>query len=192
VDTVPFQVGQAVNVGSEIAIVIDPDPMLAVGQVSEARRGTLEVGQTADVRFIDGSTAVGEIDFVGLSAEKATRTYPVEARMKNADSAIGDGVTCEMSVKLAPVQATAVPRSALIFSDAGELGLRIVVDDIAHFQPVKVVEDGRELVWVSGFTAPVDVIVVGQDFVKEGDRVESRPATDAMGGQPAASAGPPA
>lgn len=182
IDTVPFQVGQAVNIGSEIAVIIDPDPMLAVGQVSEARRGMLQVGQEADVRFIDGSRTAGTIDFVGLSADKATRTYPVEARMDNADAGIGDGVTCEMSIRLSPVDAVAVPRSALIFSDAGELGVRVVEDDKAVFNPISIVEDGRELVWVSGIDQPTSVIVVGQDFVRDGDTVISAPASDAMGG----------
>lgn len=191
IDTVPLQMGQAVSVGSEIAVIIDPDPMLAVGQVSEARRGLLQVGQEADVRFIDGSRTTGTIDFVGLSADKATRTYPVEARMDNGDAGIGDGVTCEMSVRLDPVDAVAVPRSALIFSDAGELGVRVVEDDKAAFTRISIVEDGRELVWVSGIDQPTSVIVVGQDFVRDGDTVISAPASDAMGG-PSSNEVPPA
>ena len=36
-DTVPVQVGQAVQIGTEIANIVDPDPMLAVGR--SAKRG---------------------------------------------------------------------------------------------------------------------------------------------------------
>ena len=45
VDAVPVQVGQAVNDGTQIAEIINPDPMLAVGAVSEFRRGSLRLGQ---------------------------------------------------------------------------------------------------------------------------------------------------
>ncbi len=174
IDTVPLQVGQAVAIGSEIAEIIDPNPMLAVGQVSEARRNNLSVGQTADVRFIDGSRVTGTVDFVGLSANTATRTYPVEASMANADGRIADGVTCEMVVTLEPVEAAAVPRSALIFSDQGHLGVRVADNESrAQFLPVEIVDDGRELVWVTGIDQPTRVIVVGQDFVREGDLVEA-------------------
>jgi multidrug efflux system membrane fusion protein len=174
VDSVPFQVGQAVQAGSEIAVVVDPDPMLAVGQVSEARRNSLEKGQPVDVRFIDGSTVAGTVEFVGLSADKATRTYPVEAIMANADAAIADGVTCEMTVSLAPIEAAAIPRSALVFSDDGQLGVRVADSDSkAQFMPVGIVGDEREVVWVTGIDQPVRVIVVGQDFVKDGDLVEA-------------------
>jgi multidrug efflux system membrane fusion protein len=180
VDTVPVQIGQAVQVGAEIAEVVDPNPMLAVGAVSEARRGSLEAGQPTEVRFIDGRKVAGKVNFVGLSADKATRTYPVEATMDNADGVIADGVTCEMVVTLAPIEAASVPRSSLVFSDDGHLGIRIVDSESkAQFLPVDLVDDGRESVWVTGVKQPSRVIVVGQDFVKDGDPVEAVSAAEA-------------
>lgn len=181
VDTVPVQVGQAMQVGADVAEIIDPDPMLAVGAVSESRRTSLLVGQSAEVRFIDGSKVSGSVDFVGLSADKATRTYPVEAKIPNAAGTIADGVTCEMTVLLAPIDATPVPRSALIFSDDGRLGVRIAGDDNkAMFKPIEVVEDGRDNVWVTGLESESRVIVVGQDFVKDGDTIEAVAASAAQ------------
>jgi multidrug efflux system membrane fusion protein len=180
VDTVPVQVGQAVQIGDEIATIVDPDPMLAVGAVSEARRTSIKAGQPARIRFIDGTLVDGTIEFVGLSADTATRTYPVEATMRNVDSAIADGVTCEMTVTLPPLEATAVPRSALIFSDEGLLGVRVAdASDKAQFVPIEIVDDGREVVWVTGIDQSIRVIVVGQDFVKDGDQVEAVSATEA-------------
>lgn len=180
VDTVPVQIGQAVQIGTEIAQIVDPDPMLAVGAVSEAKRGSLEVGQATEVRFIDSRKVDGQVNFVGLSADKATRTYPVEATMNNADGVIADGVTCEMAVTLAPIEAASVPRSALVFSDDGHLGIRIVDGESkAQFLPVDLVDDGRESVWVTGVKQASRVIVVGQDFVKDGDPVEAVSAAEA-------------
>ena len=180
VDTVPIQIGQAVMAGSEIAEIVDPDPMLAVGAVGEGRRNSVDVGQPAQIRFIDGRTVAGEVNFVGLSADKATRTYPVEARMANADATIADGVTCEMSVTLEPIEAAAVPRSALIFSDAGHLGVRVAdADSKAQFVPIVLVDDQQSQVWVTGLKGVTRVIVVGQDFVKDGDPVEAVTAAEA-------------
>ncbi|KAB2869641.1 MAG: efflux RND transporter periplasmic adaptor subunit [Bauldia sp.] len=187
VDTVPVQVGQAVQPAAEIAEVIDPDPMLAVGAVGERQRGHLSIGQAAKVRFIDETEVEGTVSFVGLSADKATRTYPVEARMANLDAAIPDGVSCEMTVSLEPIQAAAVARSALVFSDDGRLGVRTVGEgDKARFVPVTIVDDRRETVWVSGLEGPSKVIVVGQDFVKDGDQVEAIPTEVAINREPPA------
>ncbi len=182
VNEVPVQIGQAIQPATTIAEVIDPDPMLAVGAVSERERGHLQVGQTATVRFIDNRTVEGKVTYVGLSADKATRTYPVEAHIANPDAAIPDGVTCEMAVTTEPIEASAVPRSALVFSDAGVLGVRIADDQsLARFMPVSIVDDGRESVWVTGLDKAARVIVVGQDFVKDGDPVEAVSAVAEVG-----------
>jgi membrane fusion protein, multidrug efflux system len=188
VDTVAFQIGQAMQAGSEIAVIVDPDPMLAVGQISEARRTSVKAGQPAEIRFIDGTRVLGTVNFVGLSADTATRTYPVEATMANPHATIADGVTCELVVTLEPLEAAAVPRSALVFSDAGHLGVRVADSDgRAQFLPIDIVEDARELVWVTGIDKPTQVIVVGQDFVKDGDLIEAISSAEA-----AVAAEPPA
>ena len=180
IDSVPVQVGQAVRDGTEIAEVIDPDPMLAVGAVSEFRRASLKIGQSVTVRFVNGSPRKGTINHIGLSAEAATRTYKVEARMMNPDALIADGLTCEMNILLAPIEAVSIPRSALVFSDDGQLGVRVAdVESKARFVPIEIVDDGRSSVWVSGIENSASVIVVGQDFVKDGDPVEAVPTAEA-------------
>jgi len=132
------------------------------------------------VRFIDNASVEGTVSFIGLSGDKATRTYRVEAKMSNPNAMIADGVSCEMAVSLDPVEATSVPRSALVFSDAGVLGVRIADGNSqVRFMPVKLVDDGRGAVWVTGLEETSRVIVVGQDFVKEGDPVEAVSAAQA-------------
>ena len=187
VQEVPVQVGQAIQPATEVASVIDPDPMLAVGAISERERGNVRVGQTAAIRFIDGATTSGEINYVGVSADKATRTYPVQARMDNPDAAIGDGVTCEMVVETDPFPAVSVPRSALVFSDEGGLGVRIVdADSKARFVPIAIVDDAVGSVWVTGVDGPARIIVVGQDFVRDGDTVEAVLVADGAPSEPPA------
>jgi multidrug efflux system membrane fusion protein len=187
VETVPVQIGQAIQPGAEIAAIVDPDPMLAVGAISERERGNVRVGQAARIRFIDGTTRTGTINYVGVSADRATRTYPVQATMANTDNAIGDGVTCEMTVETDAIVAVSVPRSALVFSDAGGLGVRVVdTDSRARFMPIAIVDDALDSVWVTGIDGPQRIIVVGQDFVRDGDQVEAVLLADAV------AAGPPA
>lgn len=179
VNSVPVEVGLAVQAGTQVAEIIGPDPMLAVGSVTEKQRTHVRVGDNATVRLIDGTKATGTVSFISLSADKATRTYRLEVKMANPDAAIADGVTCEIVVALEPVMAVRVPLSALVFSDAGELGLRTVdSDNKARFQPVTLVDDERGAVWVSGVDGTTRVITVGQDFVKDGDPVEAVSSTE--------------
>ena len=187
IDSLPVQRGQAVSDGTQIAEIINPNPMLAVGAISEFRRGSLQLGQEVAVRFVEGSPINGAIKFISLSAEAATRTYKVEATIANPDATIADGLTCEMNISLEPIEAASVPRSSLVFSDDGRLGIRTVdADDKVRFVPVDIVDDQQASVWITGISGPTNVIVVGQDFVKNGDPVEAVTTAEAEGSEPAA------
>ena len=84
---------------------------------------------------------------------------------------------------MTPTPATRVPRSALIFSSSGELGVRTVGGDSkVGFVPVSIVEDDQNFMWLSGVPDGTRVIVQGQDFVREGNVVE---AVATPGGQSA-------
>jgi multidrug efflux system membrane fusion protein len=68
--------------------------------------------------------------------------------------------------------ATRVPRSALTFSSAGDLGVRMVDDkDVVQFVPVALAADEQQFMWVTGLADKARVIVEGQDFVREGQKV---------------------
>jgi multidrug efflux system membrane fusion protein len=174
VTDVPAEVGQALSSGKEIANIVALDPMLAVVEVSERKLGGLRVGSEAEVRLVTGQTATGRVRFVSKSASATTRTYRVEVEIQNPDGKIPDGITAEVAVPLAPVPATRVPRSALTFSSDGNLGVRIVNGGGAvAFVPVGLVEDAQDHMWVDNIPDGAQVIVQGQDFVREGQRVDA-------------------
>jgi multidrug efflux system membrane fusion protein len=159
--------------GKEIAQMVGLDPMLAVVEVSERMVGSVKVGDTAEVRLVSGQTREGKIRYVSKSAVQATRTYRVEVQLPNADGAIPDGITAEVTIPLTPLPATRMPRSALTFSSAGDLGVRTVdAQGKVGFVPTTVVEDDQSFMWLGGLTQGTRVIVQGQDFVREGTTVE--------------------
>ncbi|MEA2876054.1 MAG: rane fusion protein multidrug efflux system [Hyphomicrobiales bacterium] len=175
VNDVPVEVGQAVLsfAGKEVAQIVSIDPVLAVVEVAERRLHGLNLGDPVEIRLVTGHAARGKIRFISKTASAATRTYRVEVEIPNADGYIPDGITAEVTIPMTPIPAVRVPRSALTFSSAGELGVRIV--DAANkvaFVPVSVVDDQQENMWVSGVPDGARVIVQGQDFVREGQVVE--------------------
>ncbi|MEA2945472.1 MAG: rane fusion protein multidrug efflux system [Alphaproteobacteria bacterium] len=176
VHDVGVEVGQAAfsMAGREIATLVALDPMLAVVEVAERKLAGVKVGDMAEVRLVTGESASGRIRFVAKTASQVTRTYRIEIELPNADANIPDGITAEVSVPLAPVPATRVPRSGLTFSSAGDLGVRTVSEDgVVGFVPVTVVEDEQIYMWLGGIADGSRVIVQGQDFVREGQKVEA-------------------
>ncbi len=171
---VPTEIGQALSPGKEVAQIVALDPMLAVVEVAEKKLAGVTLGETAKIRLITGVEAEGRIRYVSKSANGATRTYRVEVEIANADGTIPDGITAEVSIRLAPEKATRIPRSALTFSTTGDLGVRMVdAQNKVGFLPVAVAQDEQVQMWVTGIPDGAKVIVQGQDFVREGQTVEA-------------------
>jgi multidrug efflux system membrane fusion protein len=175
VSDLSVEVGKAALsfMGADLLTMVSLDPMLAVVEVSERKLAGIKVGDPAEVRLVTGETVKGKIRFVSKTASQSTRTYRVEVELPNADGAIPDGITAEVSVPLAAVEATRVPRSALTISSNGDVGVRMVsAEGVVSFAPIGIVEDEQTAMWVSGIADGGRVIVQGQDFVREGQKVD--------------------
>jgi len=173
VSNVPMTTGQAMDANAMVAEIIALDPMLAVAEVAERQLGDIRAGEPAEVRLVTGQTATGVVRYVSPTASEGTRTYRVEVELDNSDLTIPDGVTAEIEFRLAPAMAMRVPRSALTFSTEGELSVRTVdADGVVGTAPVTIVEDSRDEVWISGPSNGALIVVQGQDFVKDGQKVE--------------------
>jgi len=175
------EVGQAAFSfqGRELLQLVSLDPMLAVVEVAERKLAGIKLGEQAEVRLITGETVRGKVRFVSKTASQTTRTYRVEIELANPDGAIPDGITAEVSLAQAPVAATRIPRSALTISSAGDIGVRTVGEGgMVAFAPVRVVEDEQTFMWVSGIPDGTRVIVQGQDFVREGQQVDTVVASE--------------
>ncbi len=170
--------------GKEIAQIVGLDPMLAVVEVSERKVASVKVGDIAEVKLVSGQTREGRIRYVSKSAAPATRTYRVEVELPNADGVIPDGITAEVSIPLSPMPATRVPRSALVVSSTGDIGVRTVdAQSKVGFVMATVVEDDQRSMWLTGVPDGARVIVQGQDFVREGNLVEPVAAPAAQAAQ---------
>jgi multidrug efflux system membrane fusion protein len=176
-ETDTAELGALLIPGSICADVVDLGQIKVEAYVSEAEVDQLRIGQRAEARLINGMQATGEVTFISRMADEETRTFEVEVTLPNPDRAIRAGMTTELTVPLPPQTAHLVPQSALTLDDEGRLGVRVAEDGIARFHPVAVLRDAPEGVWVSGVPTRADIIVVGQEFVRDGRPVAATPVT---------------
>jgi multidrug efflux system membrane fusion protein len=159
---------------NEIARMISLDPIIVIVEVSEKRLGGIQLGEAAELRLVSGEVVKGKVRYISKSAVATTRTYRVDIEAPNADNKIADGITAEVAILMAQVQATKVPRSALTFSAQGKLGVRAVNgENKVVFIPIELVDDEQQFMWVKGIANGTRVIVQGQDFVREDQVVET-------------------
>jgi len=165
-------VGDYMSPGAACGVVVDQDPFLIVGQVSERDVSKLTVGSPGVGRLIDGTRVHGTIRFIGTQADPATRTFRVELEVANEDSMLRDGMTSDIVVPIRSVEAHLISSSILSLSDLGEVGVKVIDEDnVVHFMPVEVIEDAGDGFWVRGLPHTARVITVGQEFVVDGERV---------------------
>lgn len=173
VESPMVKTGTVLAVGGICATIIDADPILAIGQVSERDIGKLELGQQAEVELVTGDTATGAIRYIAPAADPATRTFRVEVEIDNKDGAIRDGITATARVPLSEQQAHRLSSGVLTLDDAGTLGVRAVNEENkVVFHPVKVLGGDTDGLWVSGLPETLRLITAGQDYVTEGQTVE--------------------
>jgi multidrug efflux system membrane fusion protein len=176
VDDRMVNVGDYLAPGQPCAMVIDQDPFLVVGQVSEKDVQQIKVGDTGWAILTTGERVEGKVRFIGKSADEATRTFRVELEVPNGTGNLRDGVTAEIHVKSGTVEAHKISPAILSLDDKGTVGVRIVdAMKKVQFVPVTIIADGTDGVWVAGLPKTVTVITVGQEFVTPGQEVDATP-----------------
>lgn len=174
------EVGDYLKVGNVVATIVDEDPFLVTAQISELDVGKIAVGNPGIATLVTGQSIEGKIRFIGKTADSATRTFRVELEISNKDYSLRDGMTSKITFSTKTLMAHFMSAAFLTLNEAGILGVRTVSDDNrVHFNPVKVLADNADGVWLAGLPEVARVITVGQDFVRHGDLVA--PGTIAAG-----------
>lgn len=172
-ETDSAEIGSLLQPGSLCATVLQLDPITVVGFVSEMQVARVSLGAPARARMASGRTAEGRVAFLSRAADEITRTFRLEIDVPNPDLSLRDGETAEITIGAEGTSAHLLPQSALTLDDEGTLGVRIVAADRqARFVPVDILRDTPQGVWLGGLPERADVIVIGQEYVTDGVRVE--------------------
>ncbi len=168
------EVGDLLSAGATCATVIDADPMLIIGQVSERDVAKLSLGMEASARLVTGETVTGRIRYIAPAADAATRTFRVDIDAPNPDGALRDGVTALAEIPLAPVRGHLVSPAILVLDDQGRVGVRTAdrATGKVAFLPVAILGQSENGMWIGGLPDEATLITVGQEYVKAGSVVE--------------------
>jgi multidrug efflux system membrane fusion protein len=174
VDRVTVERGSSVMQGGEVATVLNLDPILAIGEVSERDLQYLKIGDEADVRMVNGQTVKGKVRYISRDASAETRTFRIEVAIPNGEGAIPAGMTAEITLRAASADAVILPRSVVTLSGDGDLGIRAVdKDNKVTFHTIDLVDDTPTGLVLGGIPKDARIVVAGQDLVTEGDQVNA-------------------
>ena len=173
VDKIDLDVGDFLNRGSTCATLLDLDPMMITGDISEYE--LLDLTKDSGVRVItnDNQEFQGQITFISSSADEMMHTFDIEVSIPNPLGKIKDGQTAKVIVSATPEPAHIIPLSILRLDEEGNLGVRIVnKDSLVEFYTVEIIQDTEKGVWVTGLPFNSRIITVGQDYVNNNEKVD--------------------
>lgn len=164
--------GNFLERGQICATIIKLSPIIFLAGVPEYEINKVKKGQDVILELVTGKIIMGELTFVSKSASSETRTFNVESQIENPDGSIKDGLTANMTININKVRAHKISPSILLLNDDGKLGIRIVDDNNeAKFIEITILEDSEEGLWVTNIPDLVEIIIQGQGFVEDGQKV---------------------
>ena len=173
VEDVHLEIGDYAQPGTACATLVDLNPMLLVGRVSERVVLNIEPGIEAIGELTDRSVVRGPITFVGQQDDPATRTYAIEVELNNESGKLRSGMTTQIRIPVEEAFAHKISPALFSLDNEGGYGVRVVNNvDRVEFYSVTIVAEDEDGVWVSGLPNTSNIITVGQELVISGERVD--------------------
>ena len=172
VDRIAIDEGDFLTRGSTCATLLDLDPMILAGEISESDLMNISKGSPALIETIDGNKFNGKISYIASSANPVTHTFRIEVEVENNQNLIKDGASAKIFISGKEQLANLVPLSILRLDDQGNLGVRLISSQgTVEFKKIDLIQDTKNGVWVSGLPSSSKIITVGQDYVNDGEKV---------------------
>lgn len=165
--------GDYVQAGDDIALIADLNPLIVRAFATENQVGKLSVGQKASVKLLDKGVIEGHIRYISSVADDATNTFKIEVKLDNSSHELLAGISSEISIGLKEVNAIKISPALLALDEHGNIGVKTVKEDLVVFTPINLVKSESDGLWLTGLGQQADVIVLGQGFVRAGDKVEA-------------------
>ena len=174
INDINIEVGELATKGDICAVLMDSDPIIVKGNVSEKNISKLKIDSPAKIQLIGETFLEGKINYISSIADPDTRTFTVEVAIENPDNQIKVGTTAEIFVSNQIKNSHLIPSSILSLSDDGNIGIKIISkDNMVEFIEVKVSNLNNEGAYVTDLPPTIRIITVGQDFVTSGDIVNA-------------------
>ncbi|TYK67105.1 efflux RND transporter periplasmic adaptor subunit [Colwellia echini] len=167
------EVGDYVKSGDDIAIIADLDPLIVRAHVTERQISQLSVGQIAQVTLLNGEKAQGVLRYIASVGNDATNTFKIEVEIENKNMQLLAGLSGELTIELAEMSAIKISPALLALDESGNIGVKSVKDTIVQFTPIEIIKSESDGIWLTGLGDQVDIIVLGQGFVRAGDKVDA-------------------
>lgn len=164
---------QMVSAGTVAYTIANMDDVVATINVTENVINKLSVGQVVNVNISAlGESLEGKITEINPIASQ-TSTYPVKIKISNDDHLIKPGMFCDVEIVTEKAENTiSLPREAVLRNIEKFYVYVVNVDSTVEMREVTTgIDNGEEIEILSGIDAGEHVIIEGQTYVSDSEKV---------------------
>jgi len=166
------EVGDYLGIGDPVARLIDLDPIVVEGEVTEFQIGFIRIGEVGHAHLADGRIVDGIIRYVAGEADPHAHTFTVELEVPNPKADILAGITAQIEVETEKVAAYRISPGLISIADDGRFGVKIVDEENrVRFVEADIVRSEPDALWLSNLPDKIRLITIGQGFTQPGDQV---------------------
>lgn len=166
--------GEMVGSGTPVVALIDLNPVRVRVGVPESEISKIRTGQKARVRIpsMGGKEFSGSVELVGHAAEASSRTFPVFILAPNPGLEMKAGMIAEAVIQLDErVEAATLPAGTILRDAQGATYVYVYFPEKGRVYARRVTPGlplGDEVEIVSGLEERAQVVVAGQQLLREG------------------------
>ncbi len=166
--------GEFVNEGSNLYEIIAINPIEISAFLSEYEIAKINKEKKVTVKFVNDKIYKGKINYISPKADEKSRTFEVKISIENNNYEILSGMSALLTFPVGTKKLHKINASILSLDDDGVLGVKIVdKNNITKFVAIKIISEENGFMFVEGLDDEVTLITVGQEFVKNGTKVEA-------------------
>ena len=163
--------GELVMPGEKVYELIDLSSLEIYGYINENEILDISTKNEVDVTIL-GEEVQGFINYVSPISDPETKTFEIVVKVKNKDLRYKDGLSSMISINKGEVLAHKISPSILALGDEGQLGVKVIAEgNEVEFKDIKIIEDTSEYMLVTGLSEKEKIIIVGQQYVSNCEKV---------------------
>ena len=163
--------GELVMPGEKVYELIDLSSLKIFGYINENEILSISLNNEVSISIL-GEEIEGKIDYISPISDPNTKTFEIVVKVDNKNYRYKDGLSSMISIKKGEVLAHKISPSILALGNDGALGVKVINDESkVLFKEVQVIEDTSEYMLVTGLNEKEQLIIVGQQYVSNGEEV---------------------
>ena len=163
--------GELIMPGEKVYELIDLSSLKIFGYINENEILSISLDNEVKVSIL-GEEIEGKIDYISPISDPNTKTFEIVVKVDNKNYRYKDGLSSMISIKKGEVLAHKISPSILALGNGGALGVKVINDESkVMFKEIQVIEDTSEYMLVTGLNQKEQIIVVGQQYVSNGEEV---------------------